>query len=158
MHELPLDGTWQCPDPACRAAHCPFCGRYEKDRCEHLFHTDGEWVYYAPDGVSSEDFPSEAFEEFDLDVLVEAFQGDSEMAERLAEGGDPLRTLLGMAQERMETPRLVTHAGGWSPGSDSWSNTWVADPAEALSKLFPLIQRYHQGLVWLAEEAGPDDA
>ena len=151
FHELPLDGTWQCPERGCRAAHCPLCGRYEKDRCEHLLFTQGEWVYYAVDGLNSEEFPGGGFEEQELDLVVEACDGDNELARRLWEGGDPLRVLLELAVERIQGPVLVAHAGGWSPGSDSWSNTWVGEPSEALSALAPLIQRYHAARAWLEE-------
>jgi hypothetical protein len=155
IHELPLDGTWQCPDRGCRAAHCPICGRYEKDRCEHLFYTDGEWIYYAPDGLTSEDFPGEAFEELDFAVVLDAFE-DPGLARRLHGGEDPLRVLCTMAMEGVTTPTLTSYAGGWGPGTDSWSNTWVANMPEALSNLQTLVVAYHKGLERLTEAGAFD--
>lgn len=151
-HDLPLNERWQCPERACGKAFCPACGVSEFQRCVHLLYTDGEWVYYVADGISSEDFPGESFDEYDIDELVDAFDGDEELARALAEGGDPLRTLCGPVWARIEGPKLMSIAGGWAPGSDAWTNAWVQDPAEALTKFAPILVRYHAGLERLSLE------
>lgn len=121
------------------------------DRCEHLFYTVGEWVYYAPDGVTSEDFPGGGFEEYDNELLLEAFGGEPVLAHRLGQGEDPLRILCQMALERSKAPKIVSDAGGGWPGSDSWSNTWVKEMSEVLSSFSALVECYLKGLNWLGE-------
>ncbi len=156
-HGLPLDVRWQCPDSGCRKAFCPGCGASEFQRCVHLLYTDGEWVYYVADGVSSEDFPSADFEQFELEELVDAFDGDEQLAQELSQLGDPLRTLCGLVWEQIEGPKLMSLAGGSAPGSDGWTNAWVRDPAEALLKFAPILMRYHAGIARLNErEEGID--
>lgn len=150
-HGLPLDAHWQCPDRGCRKAFCPGCGASEFQRCIHLLYTDGEWVYYVVDGVSSEDFPSVDFEQFELEDLVDAFDGDEVLAREMAELGDPLRTLCDLAWQQIEGPKLMSFAGGFGPGSDSWTNAWVRDPPEALKKFAPMLMRYHAGIAQLKE-------
>jgi hypothetical protein len=103
-------------------------------------------VYYAPDGLNSEDFPGGGFEEYRDETVEEAFREEPELATRLSWGWDRLRILCELAVERIEGPTVVSSAGGWRPGGDSWSNTWVQDMPEALGKLRPLVECYLAGV------------
>lgn len=140
LHELPLDGTWQCPDGACRAAHCPLCGMFEGHRCEHLLYTRGEWVYYVTGDFDSEDLPEPDYgwEAYEDSVILAALGGDQRLWDCVGPEIDILLGICELVIEELGSPVLRTWAGGWSPGSDAWANVWVQDGGNARS----LLQQY----------------
>lgn len=156
--DQPLDESWQCPERSCRAAYCPHCGESEHEHCEHLMYTDGEWVYYAAGGQSSESQAIPHFDFFDapFDTITEALEGDEELAEELLDGGDSLRIVCGLVKKRIGTPTIDSNAGSWHPGGDAWSNTWVQDGEVGRLMITEMLEKVRRAVAIL-EDLEKDD-